>query len=365
MKKQKIHIFGGVDLNNADSIKAKFKNIVLKKGIRSTETIQNILGIRDYEEFYIVIKNLEAIGKLKPTHDGHETNGKNPPLAKKYRIIDETESTDEYVTEINQSFLFVYSKSYYKSHIKQYKKDRNIIKQLINYHKRKHGPLKTNMSPNERLFDIFGHEKEIMIDRVYRILERLGLPKEYLNVYKTPEPFIYYCATQQLSQQILIVENKDTWYTLCRLRKEGIGPFDSIIYGEGKKVISSIEELGLHEKSWFNNVENNFYYFGDLDDEGLRIFESVKEKGYNRGYKIELWAESYKMMLELAQEKDSWRKYKDQTSLTKNKVEEVLYFLNQQYIEQVFDKFSANLYIPQESLNYMILQKMLQSAKGE
>ncbi len=329
-----------------------------EKGIKSVEVLQKSFGISDYLEFHKVITDLVAEGKLKPTKDGKEINGKRPPLAKKYRVIEEGQLAigDELLREIEMNFPLSYNRSFYKSHLQQYVEDREWILKLCDYHNRADCPLYEALSINERVYDIFKFEKIGMNSRIMSILKRLGISFETLNCYKTPEPFIYYSKTEEEFQRILIVENKDTWYTMRKLMTEGLGPFDTIIYGEGKKIISSIEEVEVHQKQFFRNQATKYFYFGDLDDEGLSIYIKLKEKMKNVG--IELWKDGYKEMLNRAYGPDYWRKFKSQKSLERQQVITVLSFLPLEVIEYVVHQFSEDLYLPQEIVNRRILKEM-------
>ncbi len=328
------------------------------KGIKTVETLQKALGIYDYQEFHKTINALVAQGKLKPTKDGKDTNGKQPPLAKKYRIIEAQceDLGEELIREIEMNFPLIYNRSYYKSHLKQYLEDREWILKLCAYHNRADCPLSEEMSVNERFYDILRLEKFGSDFRIMSILRKLGIDFEVLNCYKTPEPFIYYSKSEFNAQKILIIENKDTWYTMRKLMKEGLGPFDTIIYGEGKKILSSIDEIEVHQKSYFRNAMSEYYYFGDLDDEGLKIFLLLKDK--MKPLLISLWKEGYKTMLETAITPDFWRKYKDQKSLNRQQIESILEFLSETERDHLMHQFSSNLYLPQEIVNHRILRKM-------
>lgn len=244
------------------------------KGIKTVEALQNALGIYDYQEFHKTIKALVAQGKLKPTKDGKDTNGKQPPLAKKYRVIEEHREDlgADLIREIEMNFPLIYNRSYYKNHLEQYLEDREWVLKLCAYHNRVDGPLTEEMSINERFYDIFRMEKLGLDSKIMSILRKLNIVFQVLNCYKTPEPFIYYSKTELSAHKILIIENKDTWYTMRKLMKEGLGPFDTVIYGEGKKILSSIEEIEVHQKEYFRDAMSEYFYFGDLDDEGLKIF---------------------------------------------------------------------------------------------
>jgi hypothetical protein len=335
-----------------------------EKGIKEIEVLQKALGISDYREFCNTINRLVEEGKLIPTKGGRDTNGKLPPLAKKYRIVEVKKNYDkaELLTEIQNKFPLKYKRNYYKNHLDQYQMDRIYIMMMCSYHNRKDLPLKDAMSYNERLYDIFNHEKSVFTTPLQTILNRLGLDEDYLNFYKTPEPFIYYSSNENEKQKILIVENKDTWYTLRRLLQEGYEGFDSIIYGEGKKILSSIEELKEHQKSYFRNTENSYRYFGDLDDEGLNIFLSLADRVPE--INIKLWQEGYDKMLELAEKNNRWRVYKPQRSIGEEKISKLFPDWDYERINRVVSRFLENEYIPQEILNYQVLKNMLKKKRG-
>lgn len=46
------------------------------------------------------------------------------------------------------------------------------------------------------------------------ILKHCGLSEDKLNFYTTSEPFAYYTVHKQVTQTVLIIENKDT-FTVC------------------------------------------------------------------------------------------------------------------------------------------------------
>ncbi|MBE0451693.1 MAG: hypothetical protein IBX70_12720 [Clostridia bacterium] len=329
-----------------------------EKGIKTVETLQKALGIYDYHEFHKTISALVAEGKLKPTKDGKDTNGKQPPLAKKYRVIEERRQDlgDDLIREIEMNFPLIYNRSYYKSHLEQYLDDRDWILKLCAYHNRADCPLLDEMSINERFYDIFKLEKLGSDTRIRSILRKLSIDLTDLNCYKTPEPFIYYSNKEMNAHKILIIENKDTWYTMRKLMNEGFGPFDTIIYGEGKKILSSIEEIEVHQKEYFRDSLSEYFYFGDLDDEGLNIFLMLKEK--MKPMEISLWEHGYKTMLKAACAPEYWRKYKIQRSLSRHQVESALHFLSETELDNVMHRFSENLYLPQEIVNHRILRKM-------
>ena len=74
----------------------------------------------------------------------------------------------------------------------------------------------------------------------------------------------------------LIVENKATFLALMDILKET--NYTSLIYGCGWKIVSNYymldKQLNLKDK-------NEFMYFGDIDKEGISIWNSLNEKAIN------------------------------------------------------------------------------------
>ncbi|MCL0101390.1 DUF2220 domain-containing protein [Peptococcaceae bacterium] len=80
---------------------------------------------------------------------------------------------------------------------------------------------------------------------------------------------------------MLIVENKDTFFSLKALFQEGINrwngkSFSMLIYGEGRKILKSISFFEEIEE--YKGLSTSFYYFGDLDAEGISIWYELTEQ---------------------------------------------------------------------------------------
>ena len=92
-------------------------------------------------------------------------------------------------------------------------------------------------------------------------------------------PEMDYRLNPQLhTEYILIIENKDTFYDIRRyisqtgsiLGKE----FDTVIYGAGKGIWSTFADYVNQAEEYFG-ADNRLYYFGDLDYEGILIYEHI------------------------------------------------------------------------------------------
>lgn len=115
-----------------------------------------------------------------------------------------------------------------------------------------------------------------------RILKCCGLDIEELNIYRTSEPLAYYSHTREVPQNLLILENKDTFYSMRKHLLNGnktiLGEcIRTLIYGAGKRILRSFEDFSLCAEPYMKDEKNFIYYFGDLDYEGIRIYEALSE----------------------------------------------------------------------------------------
>ncbi len=276
------------------------------------------------------------------------TNGRNPSLYKKYGVELPKEDYSDIVDEI-KSLNASLSINYYLNKPKEYKKDREYILKLNNYviyhYDRFLGP----MSINERSFDIWGEEK--FLRKSPTLLSNLGLNYDKLNVYNTPEPF--FSETINIyTNNVLIIENKDTWFTLRKILMEenrNILGLDIglLIYGEGKKIISSIEYLNHKDFSFLNNP--TIYYWGDIDYEGINIIYSLSKK-----VDLKLFTDAYSEMLKRIKDIKSLKDMSNDQIKTKD-LEQFLSSFNESDRNKITEILENNKYIPQEILNYKIL----------
>ncbi|OPZ91599.1 MAG: hypothetical protein BWY74_01918 [Firmicutes bacterium ADurb.Bin419] len=235
-----------------------------------------------YKAFASIIVFLCEKGDLLPVKSSG-TNGRNPQLYNKYRILckDKKKPEDELQHEI-QSLHPRLDKGYYYRNPQSFREDRDYVLMLSQYlgDSTKSKSLIYRCTMNERSFEIFNNEK-FLESKGRTLLKRLGLSLNDLNCYKTLEAFFYILFQPKEKLNILIIENKDTFYSALKYldrksEKELFGIYiDMLIYGEGKKIINSF--------SFINEVAmgmpiDKVYYYGDLDFEGIGIFNSVASK---------------------------------------------------------------------------------------
>ena len=232
-----------------------------------------------YEQQYQYVMKLLEEGKIRPVL-ASGTNGKKPALYREYWILEEKRNYCELEKELDYEITPLISVDYYRAHPDLYEKDRQWILLLNDFLKNKKESLNYQESLNERSFEIWGREKFLSREQGRKILKRCGLNEEFLNVYRTTEPLAYYSHTRVVPQNLLILENKDTFYSMRRHLLEGndkiLGvPVGTLVYGAGKGILRTFQDFDFCVEPYMKAGENRIYYFGDLDYEGIGIYESL------------------------------------------------------------------------------------------
>lgn len=170
---------------------------------------------------------------------------------------------------------------YYATHPDQYSKDRKYI-QKINELIRKKDKIE-EITVNERSYLLFEDEKAILLPKDAsingeEILRNLKLSLEDIKAKKVFEPFFWiekdFNKTKE-SRVVLIVENKDTFWTLQNAVSSGdINEVQLVIYGEGNAIIRKFEYI----ETIGGVPDDHYYYFGDIDQEGIFIFNRLREQ---------------------------------------------------------------------------------------
>lgn len=319
-----------------------------KKTITYEELSQLYINL-SYDELVEKVKELTNKNILNAKLKSG-TNGRNPFLYKKYGVELPKEDYSDFIDEIKKLNAFL-SINYYLNKPKEYKKDREYILKLNDYIIYHGNRLQIPMAINERSFDIWGEEK--FLRKSPTLLSNLGLTYNKLNVYNTPEPF-FSETINRYTNNILIIENKDTWFTIRKILMEenktifGLD-IGLLIYGEGKKIVSSIEYLNHKDFSFLENP--TIYYWGDIDYEGINIIYSLAKK-----VNLKLFTNAYHSMLENVQEIKNLKDMKDDQNETKD-LGLFLSVFSDRDKNKITDILKNNKYIPQEILNYKVLME--------
>lgn len=269
----------------------------------SLSELQEYYKLQTYAELVSIVEELQDKGQITPIKNS-KGNGKKPTLYNMYRILRKIEVDTSYVDEL----LYLSNKlmnDYYLKNPSIYVNDRIYVQQINQYILQIGDEKPAPASYNERSFEIFKREKFLSKEGGLRILKNLGISIEDLNIYETTEPLSYYSNEKEVPQTILFIENKDTFYSMRRhllqgnktILSERIG---TLIYGGGKSVYRSILDFDLCVEPYMNHEQNRFLYFGDLDYEGILIYEKLHELwGTNR--RIIPFAKAYELMLNKAE----------------------------------------------------------------
>ncbi len=329
-----------------------------KKVFEIADILSNVerkLGGEDFEikggyrTFTEVIKQFCEKGLLVPVKVSG-TNGRNPSLYNKYKILhkDKKQLEDWLLHEL-QSLHPKLDKSYYYKNPDVYREDRDYVLMLSQYllEDFESKSLKFRCTMNERSFEVFNNEK-FLESRGRVLLKRLGLSLKDLNCYKTLEAFFYILFQPQDRLNILIIENKDTFYSVLKYLERrpdkdlyGVN-IDMLIYGEGKKIVNSY--------SFINEVATGMpiervYYFGDLDFEGIGIFNSMASK-YGK-HLIVPHVNLYKQLLADAKNPPKLR-----TNQSDIYLELFLMYFDEESKTKITEILYNDRYIPQEAVNF-------------
>ena len=230
--------------------------------------------------------------------------------------------------------------SYYLKNIEQYNLDRPHIERLKNFLHENSGEL----TLNEISYMIFKDEKALTQPEKAsvngkRILSNLGLDINSIPYVNTISPFYY--PTSSEGDTVLVVENKDTCFSLLRLLGERDSNIKGIIYGEGRAVIKIFKFLHVYKLG----SKDLFLYYGDIDQEGFDIARSLIEK--YPGYSIKLSKALYHSLIEY-----EGRPLNSKRDMDTLKAESILTNLYYDDISAIASILESDACIPQEALNY-------------
>ena len=311
-----------------------------------------------YEELYAYIFELINAGKLAPVKSAL-TNGRKPALPVMFwKYEDEEDYTDIY-KELDFGIHPLVNTEYYRKHPEKYKEDAGKVRLLSNYLKDNSSLLSVEETMNERSFEIFKKEKFFQKEGGIKFCEKLGIDRNKLNYYETSEPLSYYSHSKDFPQNILIIENKDTFYDIRRYLRineaDVLGiRFNTLIYGAGKGIWNSFADYASGAESYFK-VGNELLYFGDIDYEGIIIYEHLVKKqwkcGTGESIDIKPFVRAYESMLDKA-EKMGFSNMPYTKEKQNSNIENIfLDYFSENRKTQILNLLKEGKYIPQEILN--------------
>ena len=212
--------------------------ISINKKIIELEEFEKIYKITEYRKLVEIVNLLIEKGEIIPIKNSGG-NGKSPTLYKRYRVVPKIQDNEEILNEIHYKLCSRFNVEYYEGHLDKYKEHRGYILKLNDFMINNSRLLDSKISINERSFQIWGREKFLQKEGGKTILKNLGISLDTLNYYDTSEPLAYYSHNKYIPQNILIIENKDTYFTMRNHMISGNNTIlgekiDTIIYGGGK-----------------------------------------------------------------------------------------------------------------------------------
>lgn len=300
--------------------------------------------------FYNAVTKLVSEQFISPVGDKPYTyNG----LYLKYRINREPEKKDlGLVTQVIESIAPPATLDYYIKHPQNFLDDRVIIDTICSFIRQNN---KNLVTVNERAYQLFGDEKFFKgagkdRSRGETVLKRLGLKYSDIGCIDTVEPFFSFQKKDfhsRVSRNIYIVENRDTFWSFKRNIMDclSILKTDMLVYGEGKKIISSFKFVDEYDVDPQTDV---FFYFGDLDAEGVNIYCELLDE-YPQ-YRIIPFCEGYKAVLEIGLRREPLKTPKQQKVNNEN-LDRFIKAFDQSLAAKLKKLLEGGFYIPQEALS--------------
>lgn len=282
-------------------------------------------------------------------------NGKTPALHVSYWIIGPKSDYRAQMEELQFQMVPAIRTDYYLRHPDVYQKEEKWVK-LLNRYFLEYGETEQKpVSINERSFQIWGREKFLQKGQGRQILKHCGVTLEQLNVYHTTEPLAYYSGSKNTPQTVLILENKDTFYSMRRhllsggrkILGEDIG---TVIYGAGKGILRSFEDFGFCVEPYINAKNNRILYFGDLDYEGIGIYERLEEL-FGRDHILTPFVQAYEKMLQKSETYGIDFLPETSDKQNRNISGRFFRFFSDEMTERIQKILEAEKYIPQEIIN--------------
>lgn len=330
---------------------------LLQQQKKSTVTLEELEGCMQgeqlsYEEFASSVLDLEEQGKLEMV-SSKGRNMKTPSLAYRYRIRKNifTQSFHQQLQQYRlQLHPLINIDPYFSLDSSIWNENAPYIEKINLHLRNKALPQEAAPAP-ERSFELVGDEKWITEKNGKECLDRIGL-WDKMKIIPVADPLMFAVNPNALhdngvSSPIyfhLIVENKTPYQALLTTLPSTV--FTTLVYGCGKKIIKSLENFEYQLP--IANGNHTFFYFGDLDSEGIMIWHLL-----NKTRQVQLALPFYRECLtrNYVHGKEYQRKSEDAL----NNFLSNFHPSEQHHLLQMLDDGG---YIPQEILNTKELQEV-------
>lgn len=330
------------------------------KKISLDELLKKYLDMPYARQYEHIIRLIEE-GKIRQSI-ASGTNGKHPALYLKYYIVEEKKDYSALEDELKYTLNPAIDVDYYLRHPDNYEEDRGMVRKLDRYLREEKDRLAYSESVNERSFEIWGQEKFLSCGKGRKILKRCGLNIGDINVYATSEPFAYYSGNRNIPQNMLIIENKDTFYSMRQFLMNGgteiFGEkISTLIYGAGKRCIPSFGDFDITAEPYMKDRRNNFFYFGDLDFEGIIIYEKVS-KQFEGTWSVTPFVPAYEKMIEKIRNSSGIDDLPHTKEQQNRNIDEAFFsYFPENDVKIMKNILDSDRYIPQEIINIMDLTR--------
>ncbi|WP_431027775.1 Wadjet anti-phage system protein JetD domain-containing protein [Lysinibacillus sp. LZ02] len=298
-----------------------------------------------YEQFAQLILGFEQQQILLPVKSS-SMNGKQPALANSYKINKAIARQDvrEQIKQLKKTFHpAIWIEYYLTKTSQQLQQDLPALLLLNDYLLKKSLP-KTKALAQERSFEIFHDEKYITDQGGKKLLERVKI-WDLLEIWPIADPVSFAInpiALQNEVHKLLIVENKATFYSLLPALRDG--DFTALLYGQGNAINGTIQVL--QDQLPLDYEQVRFYYFGDVDAEGISIWFLLRQK-----INVVPALPFYKACLQQVAAKG-----KDYQQQNPAAIEAFLAYFDPQEQQQINQLLVNGCYYPQEALKAHELQ---------
>jgi len=305
-----------------------------------------------YEDFAEAILSLENDGILSMVKS-RGRNHKKVSLAYSYRI-NKAKLREKYHNKLQYFQLQFHPQirldDYYSLPEAEWENDFPYIQKVDQYLKNKGLPQDTVPAP-ERSYELVGDEKWITEQGGKEILERIKLWEKMLVIpFADPLMMAFNPGMLNYNEHYhLIVENKTTYQALVQTLPETC--FTTLIYGGGKKIIASIDHF--NSQLLLKDSAHHFYYFGDLDYEGITIWYLLNKKIPAKPYLL-----LYRALLKKAYTTGKQNQSRNEEALSS--FYEYFTSTEREYLEEMFQ---LGGYYPQEALKTAELRNLWRSAQ--
>jgi hypothetical protein len=137
-------------------------------------------------------------------------------------------------------------------------------------------------------------------------------------------------------------------------------PVSTLIYGRGKDIWRTFNDFTVCIEPYLLNSENEMLYFGDMDYEGVYIYQQLKEN-FKRGFEIKPFREAYCFMIDRMQQ-EKYQLPLSKEGQNKNINEEFFTWFDDEYIFKMKSLLKSGAYIPQEIVSLRDLQEAVHEA---